>query len=270
MHAALMPNGKVFFLDKVEDRTQVKLPNGRWAFSVEYDPQTNTYVPLSVDTNAFCSGGTFLADGRVVSLGGNGPLVDSDPSVGDGFDGIRYLSRPADGSEDGNSWFEPGNKLASARWYASVQTMPDGTIFCASGSLNGLDPLIAANNNPTYEILSRDGVSSGNNIMMDLLDKNQPYYMYPFTHLLKDGSLFIFTAKSSQQFRVQTNTVVRSYADLDGGYRTYPNTGGSVLLPFSRANDYNPDVIICGGGVWQVRPTSSEIQDARANLHLGS
>lgn len=255
MHAALMPNGKVFFLDKVEDRTQVKLANGRWAFSVEYDPQTNTYVPLSMDTNAFCSGGSFLADGRVVSLGGNGPLADLDPTVGDGFDGIRYLSRPADGSQNGQSWTEPGNKLASARWYASVQTMPDGTLFCASGSLNGLDPLVAANNNPTYEILNRNGVSQGNNINMDLLDKNQPYYMYPFIHLLKDGSVFIFTSKSSQQFRVGTNTVIRDYSDLDGEFRTYPNTGGSVILPFSSANDFNPDVVICGGGVWQVRST---------------
>lgn len=194
-----------------------------------------------------------MADGRVVSLGGNGPLADLDPTVGDGFDGIRFLSRAADGGQNGQSWTEPGNKLASARWYASVQTMPDGTLFCASGSLNGLDPLIAANNNPTYEVLDRNAVSNGNNIKMELLDKNQPYYMYPFIHLLKDGSVFIFTSKSSQQFRVGTNTVIRDYPDLDGEFRTYPNTGGSVILPFSSANDWNPDVVICGGGVWQVR-----------------
>ena len=48
MHAGLMPNGKVFFLDKVEKFTQLKLPNGKWAYSAEYDPKTRRVVPLAV------------------------------------------------------------------------------------------------------------------------------------------------------------------------------------------------------------------------------
>lgn len=251
MHAALMPNGRVVFLDKVENYTQVMLPNGHYAYSSEYDPITNTYVGLSYSTNAFCSGGAFLRDGRVVSLGGNGPLEFIDPTVKDGFDGIRYLGRAADGSQNGQNWQETGNKLASARWYASVQTMPDGTLFCASGSLNGLDAAIIANNNPTYEILDAQGVSSGKNIPMDILQKNQPYYMYRFIHLLNDGTLFVFTAKSSQRFNVQTNSIVAAYPDLPGDYRTYPNTGGSVMLPLSRANNWAADILICGGGAFQ-------------------
>ena len=47
MHAGLLPNGRVVFLDKVEDYTEVKLPNGRFAYSSEYDPNTNTVVPLA-------------------------------------------------------------------------------------------------------------------------------------------------------------------------------------------------------------------------------
>jgi hypothetical protein len=122
MHAALMPNGKVFFLDKVENYTQLTLPSGYYAYSSEYDPASNTVVGLGVTTNPFCSGGAFLPDGRIINVGGNGPLDFIDPTVGDGFEGLRYLSRPVDGSQDGQSWVEPGHKLASARWYASVQT----------------------------------------------------------------------------------------------------------------------------------------------------
>jgi len=252
MHAALMPNGRVIFLDKLENYTQLTLPNGRYAMSSEYDPVTNKVVPLSYKTNAFCCGGCFLPDGRVVSLGGNAPLTWLDDSIGDGFDAIRYLGRSSiDATQDGQSWDEPGNKLASARWYASAQTMPDGTIFVASGSLNGLDPTVNANNNPTYEILSANGVSQGKNIPLEILEKNQPYYMYPFLHLLNDGSLFIFTSKSSEQFSVGTNTTLKTYPDLPGDYRTYPNTGGSVLLPLTSANKWNADIIICGGGAYQ-------------------
>ena len=129
--------------------------------------------------------------------------------------------------------------------------MPDGTVFVASGSLNGLNPTVPANNNPTYEILNPRGISSGKNILLDILSKNQPYYMYPFIHLLNDGTLFIFVSKSAEIFNVANNAVVKTLPDLPGDYRTYPNTGGSVLLPLSSATDWAPDIIICGGGAYQ-------------------
>jgi hypothetical protein len=264
MHAGLMPNGRVVFLDKVEDYTQLRLPNGQFAYSAEYDPRTNTRVPLSYRTNAFCSGGAFLADGRFVSIGGNAPLDFIDPTVGDGFRGIRYLSRSStDASRNGQSWSEPGNQLSTARWYASVQTMPDGTLFVCSGSLNGLDPGNPANNNPTYEILSATGISRGASIPMDILEKNQPYYMYPFIHLLRDGTLFVFVAKSCEIFSVARNARVRTLPDLPGKFRTYPNTGGSVLLPLRSANGYAPDIMICGGGSYQDSNSPTEASCGR-------
>ena len=39
---------------------------------------------------------------------------------------------------------------------------------------------------------------------MDILVKNQPYYMYPFIHLLNNGNLFVFVSKMSQIFNVAT------------------------------------------------------------------
>ena len=148
--------------------------------------------------------------------------------------------------------------------------MPDGTIFVASGSLNGLDPTVQTNNNPTYEILNNQGISNGVSIPMDILAVNQPYYMYPIIHLLNDGTLFVFVSKSSEIFNVATNTTVKKFADLPGDYRTYPNTGGSVLLPLSSANNWAPDVIICGGGAYQditspTDPSCGRIQPLSAN-----
>lgn len=251
MHAGLMQNGKVVFLDKVENYTELKLANGYYAYSSEYDPATQKLTPLAYNTNAFCSGGIFLADGRFTSLGGNAPLDFIDPTVGDGFKGIRFLERKDDGSLDGQDWVEPGTQLDTARWYASVQILPDDTIFVASGSLNGLDPTKPENNNPTYEMLNADGSPQGVSIPMEILSKNQPYYMYPFVHLMKDGNLFVQVAKSAEIFNVATNNVVRKFADIPGSYRTYPNTGGSVMMPLSSQNDWNPDIIICGGGPYQ-------------------
>ncbi|EHY52435.1 hypothetical protein HRR83_007075 [Exophiala dermatitidis] len=172
MHAALLPpSGKVVFLDKVENYSELHLPNQRSAYSSVYDPETGQLSPLSVSTNAFCCGGTFLADGRLITVGGNGPLPDLDPTVGDGFDAIRYL-RAGQGD---NLWSEPGNKLSSKRWYASAQTLADGKVFVAAGSLNALDVLNHSNNNPTYEILDAEGISNGRNIRMDILVDHMPY-----------------------------------------------------------------------------------------------
>lgn len=252
MHAALMPNGRVVFLDKVENYTRLKLADGYFAYSSEYDPATNEVVPLSYKTNAFCAGGAFLANGTLLAVGGNGNLSWLDPTVMDGWRGIRYLTRSAsDNSSNGANWVEPGNQLDTARWYPSVQTLPDGTIFVASGSLNGLDPAQHANNNPTYEILDQNGITQGQSIPMEILVKSQPYYMYPFIHLLPDGNLFIFVSKSSEIFNFSSNTTIQSLPDLPGEYRTYPNTGTSVLLPLSSSNNWSAEILICGGGAYQ-------------------
>lgn len=148
--------------------------------------------------------------------------------------------------------------------------MPDSTLFVASGSLNGLDPTVKTNNNPTYEILSAQGISSGNSIPLEILDKNQPYYMYPFIHLLSDGNLFLFVSKSAEIFNVGTNTIVKALPDLPGDFRTYPNTGGSVLLPLKSSDNYAPDVVICGGGAYQdidspTDPSCGRIKPLSAN-----
>lgn len=47
MHAGLLQNGRVVFLDKVENYSQIILPNGQFAYSAEYDPATNKVVGLA-------------------------------------------------------------------------------------------------------------------------------------------------------------------------------------------------------------------------------
>ncbi|EEH41932.2 glyoxal oxidase [Paracoccidioides lutzii Pb01] len=250
MSAALMSNGRVVFVDKVENYTQLVLPNGQYAYSSEYDPETNEVVPLSYKTNAFCSGGAFLMDGRLVNIGGNSPLA-MDLTVGDGFRAIRYLTRPLDSNTmDGASWEEPGNQLSTNRWYASAQILRDGSLFVASGSLNGLNPSVIANNNPTYESLDKNGVSDGKSVIFPILERNQPYFMYPFLHLLKDGTVFVFVSRSAEIFDAFARKTVKTLPDLPGDYRTYPNTGGSVLLPLSAKKGWEPEVVICGGGAF--------------------
>jgi len=256
MHAALLPNGKVVFLDKEENITFATLPNGRPAYSTEYDPSTNTFTSLAYQNNAFCSCGQFLADGQLVSIGGNGAMHWFDPVIGDGRRSIRFLNRSSTDDSLHGDWQEFDDvKLSSNRWYPSAQILPDGRVFVASGSLNGFDPTNINYNNPTYEILDTNGHSEGVSIKMDILARAQPYHMYPFLHVLNDGQLFVFADKSSQVFNVQTGEATKHFPDLTGEHRNYPNTGGSVMLAMSSANNWSNTIIICGGGAYQ-DPTS--------------
>jgi len=100
---------------------------------------------------------------------------------------------------------------------------------------------------------------------MDILVKNQPVYMYPFIHLLPDGSLFVMVSKEAQLFDWQHNQVVRTLPNLPGMTRTYPSTGASILLPLSSKNNWSPEIMICGGGQYQdisspTDPTCGRIQ----------
>jgi hypothetical protein len=109
MHAAVLPDGTVMFLDKIENRSQLFLPDGRKAYSSLFDPGSYAVTALEVTTNPFCCGGSFLYNGRVLSVGGNGPLPHEDSSISDGFDGIRTLQAGQD------AWTETDDKLASKR-----------------------------------------------------------------------------------------------------------------------------------------------------------
>lgn len=47
MHAALMPNGNVVFLDKIENYTKLQFENGEFAYSSEWDPVSGKVTPLT-------------------------------------------------------------------------------------------------------------------------------------------------------------------------------------------------------------------------------
>jgi hypothetical protein len=215
MHAALPLNGRVVFLDKIENYTKLHLPDGQFAYSSEYDPVANTAVALAYKTNEFCSGGSLLANGTLINVGGNGPLTWLDPTVCDGFRGLRYLTRSiTDDSLDRKAWQESGHQMDTPRWYASSQILPDGTTFVASGSKNGLDSGRTENNKPTYEILDRAGINQGSSIEMELLVKAQSYYMYPFIYLLRDGTAFLFASEFGEVFDISKNQVVKQFHEL--------------------------------------------------------
>ncbi|KAG9284523.1 hypothetical protein G9A89_014127 [Geosiphon pyriformis] len=237
MHGILAPGtNKVIFIGRVEKETQVKL-NGKYAYSTEYDLDTNTIRPLSVRTNTFCSAGSYLPNGTLINLGG----AEATQGVPSGYNKIRSFTPCDDGSCD---WVESEISLVANRWYPTVEQLADGTLFIIAGSVKGVYVNNETVNVPSFETYppSPQGV-----VQFDFLVETLPYNLYPMVHLLPDKNLFILANTRAIIFDTNTWSIKNRLPDIPGVPRNYPLTGASVLLPLSPENDWNPEILVCGG-----------------------
>lgn len=164
------PN-KLYFVDKTEaNPLQV---NGHPAWATEVDLTGLTPRAMYVRSNSFCAGGTVLADGRWLNVGGNQAVIANGASAGenqpgpqggdnaygnaDGRKAVRILT-PTD---DGNSqWVDdPDNYMNHERWYPTLETLEDGSAIIFGGCQNGGYVNDAGQDNPTYEVSRTLGLS---------------------------------------------------------------------------------------------------------------
>ena len=250
MHMALTHHGKVIIFDQTEagpSRYQLRrrFSSGRtcsrsgndasdpscFAHSVEYDISTNRIRPLRLDTDPWCSSGSFLSNGTLLQIGGNGG----------GSRRIRYF-RPCNNHQC--DWRQSKTQLFDPRWYASSLMLPQrNDRVVAVGGRNVFSyefvPKMSTNDNAFHlPLLSRtnDRESGRNNL-------------YPFVHLSSDGNLFIFANRDSILFNYRRNRVIKNFPRIPGnGSRNYPSTGSSVILPLDHTNKFQRvEVMICGG-----------------------
>jgi hypothetical protein len=181
---------------------------------------------MQVLTDVWCSSGALDAEGNLVQTGGY-------------FEGekvVRYLS-PCGNCD----WREFPGSLAEGRWYGTQQILPDGRSIVLGGRRAF-----------SYEFVPAEGQSNAqaNNlqILRDTTDDVENN-LYPFVHLLPDGTLFIFANDRSILFDPRNGQVVRELPVLPGGGRNYPASGMSALLPLDlrRGDVLSPEVIVCGG-----------------------
>jgi hypothetical protein len=99
--------------------------NGTSAWSTEYDYSTDTYRPLILQSNFFCSGGLLLPDGRLMTLGGAEKQYSAlTGSIVDGFNEIRLIEGSGQpGTFGGKDWLnipgDPKLKLQVSRKFSS-------------------------------------------------------------------------------------------------------------------------------------------------------
>ncbi|KAF9935591.1 hypothetical protein BGZ67_003267 [Mortierella alpina] len=277
MHATLIPNtNKVVFLEKVEKNSNAFLKDDptKFAWSVEYDIEESTFRPLHTSTNMFCSAGGYRPDGTVVSLGG----AEKQGRTDEGWNSLRFLASCKDGISKCDWDIRDDITLKAGRWYPTVETLADGTLFIFGGSKRGASINSKEIGVPSWELYPP---LPSNPTHFPFLQDTLPFNLYPVAHLLPDGNLFIFASTRAALFSTKTWAITKNFPDLPGPPRNYPLSGGSTLLPLRPENDYEPEVLICGGSTafshrgegqtqcGRIKPLAADADWAMEDMPLG-
>ncbi|KAL9235599.1 hypothetical protein vseg_010345 [Gypsophila vaccaria] len=202
-----------------------------YAHSVEYHLGTKRLRPLKIESDPFCSSGSFLSNGTLLQTGG----------YNDGYRRIRIFQPCDDGSCD---WRLYRAKLANNRWYASSLLLPGD---------NDRVMVVGGQKMFSYEFVPKKTATEAA-IALPFL--HQTYNrseggsnLYPFLHLTPAGHVFIFANRDSILFNYRVNKVIKTYPRMPGGgSRSYPGSASSAMLPLEHQDRFQKaEVMICGG-----------------------
>jgi len=219
VHASLLPNGKVLF----------------WNASYDYladihlwDPATNTFPPVpqapsrSPLNNLFCSGHSFLPDGRLLVVGGH--------QIANGI-GIPYTNIF---DYRTSSWVQgPLQDMNAGRWYPTTCVLGNGEVVVVSGNIDNSQGV----NKLPQVWKTTGGWRSLTGALLELP-------LYPTMHLAPNGNVFLSGPRTHTRYLDVSGT--GKWTTVAYSLYGYRDTGGSVM--------YEPGkVLIMGGGA----PTST-------------
>lgn len=267
MQLAIISSTHAIIIDKVEHNPLTISGHPAWA--ALYNLNTHAVKPLKMQSNSFCAGGSFLSNGTLINVGGN-PIVDGHTSAADfgdldGLQAIR-LFEPCDSEdvEDCDMYENHARiRMASPRWYNTVLRISDGSAMIIGGSKKGGWINNATVNNPTIEYFPPKSIHGSNGMPIDLqfLVDTLASNLFPIAFSLPDGTIFMAANRDAIIYDWKFNTE-RKLPQIPNGVRvTYPMTGTALLLPLSPANNYLPEVLICGG---------SSIDDTKPGYEISS
>jgi hypothetical protein len=130
-----------------------------------FDPNAGTFKSETAGSNLFCAGQTVLADGRIMTLGGD------------------QNGRPEDGTVNTNIYNPATDTWAQAsamhylRWYPTATRLPDGRILATSGTASGVVQPIPEVYDPAHNTWT--ALTSAQNYIPP----------YPFMFVLPDGRI---------------------------------------------------------------------------------
>ncbi|KAF8136438.1 glyoxal oxidase N-terminus-domain-containing protein [Boletus edulis] len=272
MQLVVISSSHALIIDKVE-HNPISI-DGHPAWGALYNLDTQAVMPLKIQSNSFCAGGTFLSNGTLINVGGN-PVIEDFTSPADfghldGLQAVR-LFHPCPSSDVSRCYMYENHariRMASPRWYNTAIRLSDGSAMIIGGSKKGGWINNATVNNPTVEYWPPKSIHGSNGLpihlpfLVDTLNAN----LFPIAFTLPDDKVFMAANRDAMIYDWKTNTEQRLPRIPNGVRVTYPMTGVGLLLPLSPGN-YTPEILICGGSAIDDTTPGYEIssQDPASN-----
>ena len=197
-HLSLLPNGKV--LSWGED-------GHPWV----WDPATKASKEVWVGTELFCSGHTFLPDGRLLVTGGH----QSDTH---GLPDVNLF-------QQSTATWSSGQKMAKGRWYPTATTLANGEVVTLAGT--DLDGRVVQ----VPEVWTGSGWRA-------LTGARRPLQWYPRTFVAPNGRVFYAgEGRTTAYLSTSLSGSWTDVADRLNGFREY---GAAVM--------YEPGKVLYAGG----------------------
>ncbi len=242
VHVALLRTGKVLgFGGSGNDETQLATPHP----AELWNPETGEFrtVDQRLEGDIFCSGHSFLPDGKLLVAGGtykyDGKLFGLPVPP---FSGLEqsYLFDPGE-----ERWTRIGD-MSKGRWYPTLVSMSNGSVVTVAGLTKGFPWVFLR----TVEMYSQGAGWS------KLGGAERWLPLYPRLHLLPNGEIFYtgsynthytfpFSLRGFPTATLNVNT--RVWTTIGPPNKSEREEGTSVLLPLYPP-DYRAKVLLVGGG----------------------
>jgi hypothetical protein len=214
VHAHLLPNGKVLYWGRRKEAgsTVFSTLNEHECFPFVWDPATNTSKPTGnrptladgTSVNLFCSGHTFLADGRLMVIGGH--LFDS-----------QGVNQACIYDSETDHWTAV-QVMNNGRWYPTAVTLPDGSVLACAGTF-AIGPLQPPTNASAVDTVPQVWNGTAWRSLADFNENNRPSLTpFPRMHVAPDGRVFM-SGGLAQSF-----SSIQQIAELGPqGHRPHPD-----------------------------------------------
>ena len=236
VHGALLPNGRVLVFSGAVESSHYPLEARIWNPATKL--MTAPVIPLPEDL--FCSGHTFLPDGRLLIIGGDSHAHPPGVVHAAQQNNHCYFFTPDPGNPDTGSFSRTGD-MAHFRWYPTALRLADGRVLAFSGS----SPL-------AEEVEVFDGVGTWNAIS----GANRAFgELYPGMHLLPSGEIFNSRTGWGEASGTQTAYLTLTGA-MSGNWTNYGQQqfydrqeGMSLLMIDTTVSPPRTRLFVFGGGV---------------------
>lgn len=255
IHAALLPTNQILMFGGSEHNAAQNLSGNAADLdnSRLFNLGGGTLIETigSPTTDVFCSGHSFLGDGRLLVAGGTKEWGGDHAGHGHGLNFLGehaswiYHPRARQWHRVRDLNFEPGQSDGGGRWYPTLLTLANGESLAVAGHPFQTD---SRHNNDTPERYA-SSADSWTLLTAERLDQGIRDRYYPRFHVMPDGHVFFVSPLNgaSRFWNPFTGTTVGNPIAAPGG-STYDSSWDfpSTLLPLLPEDGYKARVMICG------------------------